>query len=452
MRSLAFKLTLAFLLVGLSGAVLITAFLQVRTRSAFDQFILNQEQQTLVDQLTLYYQAHNGWEGVEQSFQSNLGPQGPPNSKHDLSRYTLVGADHYVVFGNPRDRQRQPIPINDLNRAIPLVIKNTTVGWLLQGQNPVPFGVNTPESIFIENINQAALLSGLVAVILALLMGSLLAFTLTRSLRELTEATVEIARGKLGRQVKIRSRDEVGELATAFNQMSLNMDRATQARRQMTADIAHDLRTPLSVLTGYAEALADGKLPGTLEIYTIFHEETLHLNKLVEDLRTLSLADVGELPLNRDPAAPLAILERVSARHTLIAQQKGVSLEVQAALNLPAVPVDAERINQVLDNLVVNAFRYTPSGGQILLSAAAAPGAVQLVVRDSGSGIAAADLPHIFDRFYRGDSSRRQTGESGLGLAIVKSIVEAHGGRVEAHSTQGQGTTFTITLPLAAPA
>ncbi len=449
MRSLALKLTLAFLLVGLSGALLITVLLQVRTRSAFDQFILNQEQQTLVNQLTQYFQEHNSWQGVEQSFQSNLLSQDRPDNKRDPTRFTLVGADHNVVFGSPRDRQRQPISDSELNRSIPLKVNNITVGWLLQGQSPVPFGVNTPESIFIENINQAALLSGLVAVVLALILGSVLALTLTRSLRELTEATVDIARGKLGRQVKIRSRDEVGELATSFNKMSLDLERATQARRQMTADIAHDLRTPLSVLTGYAEALADGKLPGTPEIYTIFHEETLHLNKLVEDLRTLSLADVGELPLNREPTPPQVILERVVARHTFNAAHKDIQLVALPATSLPPVLVDAERMNQVLDNIVANAFRYTPRGGKIELSAAGAPTGVQLMVRDTGSGIRAEDLPHIFDRFYRGDAARRQTGESGLGLAIVKSIVEAHGGSITVQSTPEQGTLFTITLPIA---
>jgi signal transduction histidine kinase len=230
--------------------------------------------------------------------------------------------------------------------------------------------------------------------------------------------------------------------------MSLDLERATQARRQMTADIAHDLRSPLSVISGYSEALSDGKLPGTPETYNILYQETKHLSHLVEDLRLLSLADAGELSLILQPIDPRQILERVAARHAVKAQQKGISLRVEAVQDLPAVSMDGERISQVLDNLILNAFRYTPRGGEIILAAKPLNGAIQLQVRDNGGGIAPEDLPYIFDRFYRGDRSRQENGESGLGLAIAKSIVEAHGGMIAVESTPGQGTVFNITLKL----
>jgi signal transduction histidine kinase len=260
----------------------------------------------------------------------------------------------------------------------------------------------------------------------------------------MTEATVEIAHGKLGRQVKVRSKDELGELASSFNQMSLDLERATLARRQMTADIAHDLRSPLSVISGYAEALSDGKLLGTPEVYTILNQETKHLNTLVEDLRLLSLADAGELSLLLQLISPQVILDRVAARYAVSARQKDITLRVESDAGLPEIKVDVERMQQVFDNLVVNAFRYTPAGGDVVLSAQADDQGVRLQVRDNGSGIAAEDLPHIFDRFYRGDKSRVENGESGLGLAIAKSIVEAHGGTITVESTLGLGTTFTI--------
>jgi signal transduction histidine kinase len=298
----------------------------------------------------------------------------------------------------------------------------------------------------LNSINRATLVSGLVATALALLLGGLLAFTFTRTLRELTEATNEVAAGKLGRQVKIRSRDELGDLASSFNKMSLDLQQATRARRQMTADIAHDLRTPLSVISGYAEALSDGKLPGSPEIYAILHQETQQLNNLVEDLRTLSLADIGELSLTLQPADPRSMLERVAARHALAAELKGVTLAVETSDELPQVRVDPERMDQVFNNLVGNALRYTPAGGRILLSAGAAGDGLRFQVQDSGSGISAEDLPHVFDRFYRGDPARQQNGESGLGLAIAKSIVEAHGGSIRVESTNGQGARFTIDL------
>jgi two-component system sensor histidine kinase BaeS len=446
MRSLVFKLTLAFLLIGLTGAVMVSVLLQVRTRTAFDQFRLDQEQQTVVTQLVQYYEDHKGWEGVTDVFQP--GPS--PDNHRGSPRFTLVGADLTVLFGGPRERLGQAVPESSLKGAIPLNVDNQTVGWLIQPPAPAQIVPNSPENAFLDNVNQAALISGLIAIFLALTLGGFLAFTLTRSLHELTLASNEIAQGNLGHQVKVRSKDEIGVLASAFNKMSLDLAQATHTRRQMTADIAHDLRTPLSVITGYTEALSDGKLPGTPEIYEILHDETRHLNKLIDDLRTLSLADVGELPLNLEINDPRALLERVSTRHTLAANQKGVELRVSSGPDLPEIEIDSERMSQVLDNLVANAMRYTPAGGTIELGAQAGAQAVSLSVRDTGSGISAEDLPYIFDRFYRVDAARQQTGESGLGLAIARSIVEAHGGSIRAVSVLTEGTTFTITLPLPA--
>jgi signal transduction histidine kinase len=217
----------------------------------------------------------------------------------------------------------------------------------------------------------------------------------------------------------------------------------------MTADIAHDLRSPLSVIAGYAEALNDGKLPGTPETYTILHRETRHLSRLVEDLRTLSLADAGELTLNRMPTQAAWLLEQAAVRHAVGAEQRGISLRVEASAQAGSVTVDPERMAQVFDNLILNAFRYTPEGGEVILEAGPAQENVVFRVRDNGSGIAAEDLPHIFNRFYRADKSRQQNGESGLGLAIARSIVEAHGGSIAVESQLGQGSTFTLTLPKA---
>lgn len=453
MRSLATKLTLAFLLVGLTGAILVALILQLRTRSAFDQFILNRDQQNLVENLQAFYQVNGSWSGVAEAYQ----PVGNLPARRFRDRiaeqhpgtqdYTLVAADRTILIAHQLNQVGKQVSAQALEQAVALRVDSETIGWLILAPSTLSWISNSPEAIFLESINRATLLSALIAIILALALGGFLAYTLTRSLRELTQATEEIAGGKFGRQVKVRSKDELGELAASFNKMSLDLSRATDLKRQMTADIAHDLRTPLSVIAGYAEALSDGKLPGSPEIYGVLNRETQHLNRLVEDLRTLSLADAGEIPLTLQSTNPQAFLERVAVRHAVAAQQREVALRVEAGPELPPIAIDTERMAQVFDNLVSNALRYTPPGGEVVLSVIMEGRQVQFQVRDTGQGIGPADLPYIFDRFYRGDQARSQNGESGLGLAIAKSIVEIHGGSISAESTPGQGTKFTIVLP-----
>ena len=340
--------------------------------------------------------------------------------------------------------------------GLPLMERDTLIGWVIFDDLPPNFrpenliGVNSPEADFIRNVKRAIWLGAAGATILALIAGIFLARTLTRPLKELTRATKAVAEGDLGHQVPVRSRDELGELAASFNRMSRDLAEATRQRRQMTADIAHDLRTPLSILLGYTEALSDGKLQGTPEMYGVMHGEAQQLSHLIDDLRTLSLADAGELSLNLQPCRPLDLLARSAAAHQGQAGQKNIALVVEAAADLPTITIDPDRMTQVLANLISNALRYTPAGGEITLNAeAGADKSVRLHVRDTGSGIAPADLPHVFNRFYRADASRQQQqGESGLGLAIAKSIVEAHGGAISAMSTPGQGTTFTLAFPI----
>lgn len=449
MRSIATKLTLAFLLVGLTGAILVAVIVQVRTRSAFNQFLLNREQQALVNSLVQYYQRSNSWQGVIRDLvETGLQDSFELNSRdlrRDWNRFVLVGPDGMIIF-SPQVRQiGQQISARDLEKSLALVSDGETIGWLLLETGLRVWVPDAAETLFLRNLTAASLLSALVAVLLALALGSLLAYTLTRSLRELTEATVEIADGRLGKQVKVRTQDELGELAASFNKMSKDLERATQARRQMTADIAHDLRSPLSVLTGYSEALSDGKLVGDPEIYQILNQETRHLGRLIDDLRTLSLADSGELPLLLQPIAPAELLTRAANAHRVQADTCQITLTVDAEPGLPEIRVDVERMAQVLGNLLRNALRYTPQGGKIMLSARRVGEQICLAVSDNGVGITPQDLPYIFDRSYRGDQARQSVeGETGLGLAIVRSLVEAQGGVIEVESQVGSGSTFKV--------
>jgi signal transduction histidine kinase len=449
MRSLTVKLTLAFLVVALTGAGLVTIFLGRQTQQEFNRFVLLSYQREIVDRAATYYESNGGWDRI-----STASPQIPPirvrgrdGPAPDL--FTLLDEEGRVLLAGRQYEIGAQITRSEMERAVPVKVDGRTVGWILFGQEPIQARnvPGSPELDFLHRMQQALIWGALGATIFALLIGIFLARTISRPVRELTGATKRVAAGELGVQVPVRTGDELGELANSFNQMSADLAQSNQARRQMTADVAHDLRTPLSVILGYTEALSDGKLEGTPQMYGVMHSEARHLSHLIDDLRFLSLADAGELPLQRRDVPPLDLLNRTAAAHQAAAGQKQIDLQVQVAPDLPDLHVDPERMSQVLGNLTSNALRHTPAGGSVVLAAKSGTEGTLLQVRDTGSGIDTADLPYIFHRFYRGDRSRQQNGESGLGLAIAKSIVEAHGGTITAESTSGAGTTFTITLP-----
>lgn len=451
MRSLTVKLTLAFLIVSLIGTLLAAAIIRQRMRSEFDRFLYRQDTVELAGTLVAYYAVTGSWQGCDQIFAQYLQQRrAEPAAAGELPQrrppavlpLTLAAADGIVVYG-PEERIGRPALPAELRAGVPLELDNRVVGYLLVG----PRRALSPELAFLQQANLIILFSALISVLVALLIGAVLARTLTSPIRELIDAAHVIARGDLGHQVPVRSQDELGRLAIAFNRMSSDLDRSNRQRKQMTADIAHDLRTPLSLILGYTEALSDGKLTPTAEIFGVMHQEAGHLNRLIDDLRLISLADAGELPLTLAELPAAALIERAVAAFRAQAESKGIGLEVHLPGDLPMVRVDPERMAQVLGNLISNALRYTPAGGRVTLAGAGAAGGVLLSVADSGPGIPAAELERIFDRFYRADKARTQNGESGLGLTIARSLVQAHGGRITVESTLGQGTTFTIFLP-----
>ncbi len=310
--------------------------------------------------------------------------------------------------------------------------------------------LNPREIAYLTRTNRALLIGAAGAATLAILLGIFFTRRLTSPLRDLTSAIQKMSKGDLRQQVKIRSRDEIGELGKAFNIMSSELAKSNQLRKQMTADIAHDLRTPLTVLNGYLEAMQDGVLPANKERFAIMYSEVQQLSGLVEDLRTLSLADADELSMNPQVVSPKGLLEQSFANFSYQAKKLKVKLTINAAQNLPKVEIDPQRMEQVLDNLISNAMRYVSKGGKIELSVMLQGDKIALVVEDNGEGIAPDVLPHVFERFYRGDRSRNgSSGESGLGLAIAKSLVDAMGGTIHASSSgAGKGSRFTINLPI----
>jgi signal transduction histidine kinase len=447
MRSLTIKLVVAFLFVSLIGIVLV-AFLAGRiTANEFGNFVDAQNQELIINQLADYYEANNGWQGTTLPNPHIIGGpgRGPGGSGGPGRSFALADEHGVVIVSGIGFRRGQRLPDVVLESGLPIEVDGDVVGTLiLPGQ--IERGQFRDD--FISRVNFVLLFATLGATAVSLVLGVVLARGLTRPLKELTAATRKVAAGDLSAHVSVRSGDELGELATSFNQMNAELARGRDLRRQMTADIAHDLRTPLSIILGHAEALSEGVLPATPEALHIVHDEARRLNRLVEDLRTLSLAEAGELSMIPRPVAATVLLERAVTAHTQRAQERGVTLTTQVEPNLPDVSVDPDRMAQVIDNLLNNALQYTPENGRILLSASGSAGGVQLRVQDSGPGLTAAELAHVFDRFYRGDGSRqRQEGNSGLGLAIARSIVVAHNGRIWAESQPGAGATFVIELP-----
>jgi len=299
----------------------------------------------------------------------------------------------------------------------------------------------------LEAVNRAVLIAVLLVALTALLAAVLLSRHLVSPLRQLTRASNAMAGGDLSQRVVIDTRDEIGDLGQAFNRMAGDLESAQIQRQQMTADIAHELRNPLSVVRGNLEAMLDGIYPADEEHLGPIYEETMLLQRLVEDLRVLSLADAGELPLVRTEVDLGDLLTRVADSARAVAEDKGVSLRLHVPAETVVIEGDVDRLRQVVGNLASNALRYTPQGGEVSLGLSRSNGQARILVSDNGQGIDAQDLPHIFDRFYRADAARaRASGGSGLGLAIVRALVEAHGGTVSVESTPGQGATFTVLL------
>ncbi|MDO8749641.1 MAG: ATP-binding protein, partial [Dehalococcoidia bacterium] len=302
-------------------------------------------------------------------------------------------------------------------------------------------------------VQRSLLLTGLVAGAGGILLVSLVSRRILAPVRLLSSAARGLGQGDLTRRVPATGRDEVGQLAGTFNTMADSLQKAEHQRRNLVADVAHELRTPLSNIQGYLEAVKDGLLqPDSATIETIY-QQVLHLSHLVEDLRLLALAEAGALHLNREPDSLEDVLQRSVAAVRPRAEARGIAVSLTVPPEFPIVEIDRTRIAQVIGNLLENAIQHTPESGEVRVVAEVIGPTARVTVADTGEGIPPEDLPYVFERFYRVDASRsRATGGVGLGLTIARKLVEAHGGAIRAESTPGKGSRFIFELPLAQPA
>lgn len=304
------------------------------------------------------------------------------------------------------------------------------------------------ERTFVESYHRSLWWIGFLFAGIGLVVSYFLSGNITRPLRQLSRAAEKIRQGELKQEVPVETRDEVGQLAAVFNQMSAELAVNENNRQELLANIAHELKTPLAILQGHLESMLDGvEQPEPDKLFSM-QEEVMRLTRLVGDLRDLSLAQVHQLELHLQPVDLGEKTERAAEMLEPLLEEKNLHFVKELAPDLPLRQLDPDRLNQILYNLITNAIRYTTPGTAILLKTEAAGENVRLLIADEGPGIAPEDLPHVFEQFYRGDKSRnRALGGSGIGLSLAKSFVEAQGGSIRAENRKNGGAAFIVEFP-----
>lgn len=402
----------------------------------------------LVDRLVAYYRTNRSWEGVEQFLlQGN-----PDTARPSLLQLTFADEDGTVLYTGSSTGFQRTLADSEQVTSLQVVVDGQVRGYLLLDVVAAPINSVLQSRLFQDFIESVVLVL-IVGSAFGIVSGVIVSRWLTAPLNQVAHAARSIRDGKVAHPLPRRGSAELRTVATAFNEMSAAMQRSEALRRSLVADVAHELRTPLSVLQSNLYAILDDVRPLDRAQIARLYDETRVLSRLVNDLHEIALAEAGQLSLNRAPTDLHSIVADITATFEVIAEEKALTIENRAAPDLPPLLLDSERMRQVLYNLVHNAVRHTPSGGTITITAATEGDQVCLSVADSGQGIAPEHLPHVFDRFYRADTARnRSTGGTGLGLAIARGIVEAHGGHLHAESpaANGQGTRFVVRLPYTA--
>ncbi len=359
-----------------------------------------------------------------------------------------VVGDSHRRFSAQRER---PTPGTE---PVVVMVAGQPIGSFSVSPDTGPEGIPEPAvASLVSTVNESLLWTGISAVALGVLLVSILSRRLLAPVTTLSQVAQELGRGDFSRRAPTEGAGELRQLSMAFNSMAANLEDAERQRRNLVADVAHELRPPVSNIQGYLEALKDGLLQPDESTIDTIHGQVIHLGHLVEDLRLLAQAEAGALQLHRIPGRMPDILRTCVDAVKPRAEAKGISVSLEASVDMPLVEMDGTRISQVVNNLLENAITHSPEGGSVVVSAGASgDGMVRVAVSDTGRGIPPEDLSRVFDRFFRSDASRsRATGGVGLGLTIAKQLVEVHGGTIHVENVVPFGARFVFVLPIASP-
>lgn len=458
MNKLVVRLILAFLLVGMVAGGGVALIATSSLQNSFSAYLSQQDRAILGENnlamILAYYALHGSWEGFT-IISSGQGVGRGNNARNNVETF-LAGLDGRIQASTQPEWLGIPYQTLGLSRVVPLEWNTALVGYWGE-QTPATQALNLAEQRFRDEMRLALVLAVLIGSATALVIGAAMARSLARPLRHLQDGAQQLAQGALGAQIPIPSlaTDEIRAVSSAFNQMSQRLQTGEATRQRMAADIAHELRTPVSVLRAHLEAMMDGiyALDGTN--LAVAYDQTLHLARLVADLRLLTQAEAREIKLERHPLEVAEFAERLLKRFQPLALDAELTLELRLEADKAVILADGARLQQILDNLLSNAVRHTPAGGIVRLevysnetdASPPHPPLLCFKVCNSGMSLSEAQLARVFDRFWRGDDARqRDSGGSGLGLAIARQLALLHGGDLHASNEAGM-TCFTLSLP-----
>jgi signal transduction histidine kinase len=454
MNRLWVRLTLAFGLVALIGTGTIALLTDWQAGQQVRQYLARQDalsQSGLLDELAAFYRSHGNWQGVAEviTAYSSAGRNQGTGAGRGRPPLILTDAGGKIVFDERGLRAGESLSADEQSGALALLVEGKTAGYLVV----TPAGAGETDAAakeLLDQLRSTLLVATLLAVAVSLALGMVLGRWIAAPLGRMADGAHSFSRRAWGRRIPERGSRETVEVARAMNEMAASLEQAETLRRNLTADIAHELRTPITVLQGNLRAILDGVYPLESAEIASLYDQTRLLSRLVDDLRELALADSGKPLLRTERIDLAAFLPTLADGFAAAAEAHAVSLELDFPGGDLPVRADPDRLRQVINNLVINALQHTPEGGRIILRAERSPGFITVGVSDTGEGIPAEALPRVFDRFYRADASRaRASGGTGLGLAVARAWVEAMDGRIGVESTPGKGSRFWFSLPIA---